>query len=127
MAGAPVEAGGDGISSACGIVDFADTFSSLEPLDRHADPAIWKGRNCSGLRLLHRRRVGGASEILPFQIKCLRPVVTLHQMLHRRRKRGVLALWLTPPDLRDTLDELHAWVEMHGEIVPGNDGKQCRT
>jgi len=67
-----------------------------------------------------------AAEILPFHTKCLPRAMALHWMLHRRGRSGILALGLLPRELRGTLDDLHAWVEMRGEIVLGENGRQYR-
>ena len=65
------------------------------------------------------RAVERASQRLPFEVKCLPRAMALHAMLRRRRRPSQLVIAALPGCARGTLDDLHAWVEVGGEMLIG--------
>lgn len=56
---------------------------------------------------------------LPGTSRCLPQALALAWMLRRRRWRPVIVIAVVPGHARGTLDDLHAWVELAGEILIG--------
>jgi hypothetical protein len=57
---------------------------------------------------------------LPGEALCLPRAMALAWMLRRRSWRPVLVIAIVPGHARGTLDDLHAWVELSGEILIGH-------
>ena len=56
---------------------------------------------------------------LPGVSRCLPQALALAWMLRRRSWQPVVVIAVVPGHARGTLDDLHAWVELGGEIVIG--------
>lgn len=56
---------------------------------------------------------------LPLATKCLPRAMALQAMLRRRGIESQLAIAVLPGALRGGIDDLHAWVELGGEILIG--------
>lgn len=56
---------------------------------------------------------------LPGMSRCLPQALALAWMLRRRSWRPVVVIAVVPGQARGTLDDLHAWVELSGEILIG--------
>lgn len=67
-----------------------------------------------------------ATARLPGEAKCLPRAIALHWMMRRRGRAGQLVIAALPGDARGGLDDLHAWVEVGGEILIGNLSKPFR-
>lgn len=67
------------------------------------------------------RVVDRAASRLPFAYRCLPRAMALHWMLTRRGKRTTLVIGVLPGPRRGHLDDLHAWVEMNGEVLIGDN------
>lgn len=65
------------------------------------------------------RVVDRAASRLPFACRCLPRAMALHAMLTRRGKRTTLVIGVLPGPRRGHLDDLHAWVELNGEVLIG--------
>lgn len=65
------------------------------------------------------RVVDRAASRLPFACRCLPRAMALHWMLTRRGKRTTLVIGVLPGPRRGRLDDLHAWVELNGEVLIG--------
>jgi hypothetical protein len=61
-----------------------------------------------------------AAKRLPFETKCLPRAMAVSWMLRRRRIGHVVVFAVRPPELRESGDALHAWVEVAGERVVGD-------
>lgn len=68
--------------------------------------------------------VDRAAECLPLQFKCLPRAMALQWMLARRGRPGTLAFAVLPEARRGTVDDLHAWVELGGQILIGETGRE---
>lgn len=65
------------------------------------------------------RSVERAALRLPGESKCLPRAMALHWMLARRGRSAQLVIAVLPGTARGGLDDLHAWVELGGEILIG--------
>ena len=65
------------------------------------------------------RVVDRAASRLPCACRCLPRAMALHAMLTRRGKRTTLVIGVLPGPRRGHLDDLHAWVELDGEVLIG--------
>ena len=65
------------------------------------------------------RVVDRAALRLPLACRCLPRAMALQWMLMRRGKRPILVIGVLPGDRRGKLDDLHAWVELGGEVLIG--------
>lgn len=61
-----------------------------------------------------------AAKRLQFATKCLPRAMALSWMLRRRGLAHAIVIAVRPADRRQSLDALHAWVEMDGERIIGN-------
>lgn len=61
-----------------------------------------------------------AAKLLPFATKCLPRAMALSWMLKSRRIGHCVVFAVRPAELRGADDQLHAWVEVSGEIVLGD-------
>jgi len=66
------------------------------------------------------RRVERAAWRLPVKVKCLPQAMALSWMLRRERIAHCVVIAARPPDLRNSEDGLHAWVEVRGTVVLGD-------
>lgn len=57
---------------------------------------------------------------LPFEYRCLPRAMALHWMLTRRGRPTTLVIGVLPGPRRGQLDDLHAWVELGGEVLIGS-------
>ena len=73
-------------------------------------------------RLLARAVTRGAAR-LPFETKCLPRAIALHTLLRRSGRTSQLVIGVlgsrTRSSKQGSLEDLHAWVETHGEIIIG--------
>ena len=73
-------------------------------------------------RLLARAVVRGAAR-LPFETKCLPRAIALHTLLRRTGHTSQLVIGVLDSRSRTckqgSLEDLHAWVESHGEVIIG--------
>lgn len=83
------------------------------------DPDLRLEANLAARRLA--RAVVRAAGRLPGRSRCLAQAMALQWMLRRRGLDGVLHIGVLPGSARGTLDDLHAWVVRHGEVVIGAD------
>lgn len=65
------------------------------------------------------RAVERACQRLPGESKCLPRAMALHWLLRRRHRPSQLVIAALPGNQRGTLNDLHAWVEMGGEVLIG--------
>ncbi len=65
--------------------------------------------------------VGRASRRLP-RARCLPQAIAVHKMAQRRGVQTQLVIGALPGQQRGTLDDLHAWVELDGQIIWGDSG-----
>lgn len=65
------------------------------------------------------RAVRRGADRLPLDFKCLPRAVALHTMLRRRKLPSRLVIAAADPQVRGRADDLHAWVELGGEILIG--------
>ena len=65
------------------------------------------------------RVVDRAASRLPFEYRCLPRAMALHWMLTRRGKPTILVIGVLPGSRRGHLDDLHAWVELDGDVLIG--------
>lgn len=65
------------------------------------------------------RAVNRADQRTALGCKCLHRALALHWMLQRRGWPGQLVIAILDPTRRGTSDDLHAWIEIGGEIVIG--------
>jgi len=65
------------------------------------------------------RAVERAAVRLPIDTKCLPRAMALHAMMRRRGLRGVLVIGVLDQTLRGSLEDLHAWVEVEGQVLIG--------
>lgn len=85
-----------------------------------------RGRGSGGAdgaaRLLARAVVRGAAR-LPFETKCLPRAIALHTLLRRTGHASQLVIGVLDSRSRTfkqgSLEDLHAWVESHGEVIIG--------
>lgn len=61
-----------------------------------------------------------AAKLLPFTSKCLPRAMTLSWMLRSRRIGHCVVIAVRPAEMRGADDQLHAWVEVSGEIILGD-------
>ena len=61
-----------------------------------------------------------AARRLPFETKCLPRSMALSWALRRNRIAHSVVLAVRPADRRDSLDALHAWVEIDGSKILGD-------
>lgn len=61
-----------------------------------------------------------AARRLPFSLKCLPRAMALSWILRFRKIAHSVVFAVRPPELRGSNDQLHAWVELSGEIILGN-------
>ena len=61
-----------------------------------------------------------AAKRLPFETKCLPRAMAVSWLLRRRRIGHVVVFAVRPPDLRESSDSLHAWVDVAGERIGGD-------
>lgn len=66
------------------------------------------------------RHVDRAAAWLPFATKCLPRAMALSWMLRARNIEHILAFAVRPAQLRQSSDNLHAWVEVEGIKVIGD-------
>lgn len=66
------------------------------------------------------RHVDRAAARLSFPVKCLPRAIALAGMLRRRRVSYALVLAARPLKQRTGHDDLHAWVDVCGEVVIGD-------
>lgn len=66
------------------------------------------------------RHVGRGAGRLPFASKCLPRAMVLSRMLRQRGIANRLVIAARPAEARDGTDDLHAWVEVAGQIVLGD-------
>ncbi|GAC1612428.1 MAG: hypothetical protein NVS3B27_03860 [Novosphingobium sp.] len=66
------------------------------------------------------RVVDRAASRLPFEYRCLPRAMALHWMLTRRGRQTTLVIGVLPGPRRGQLDDLHAWVELGGEVLIGS-------
>lgn len=66
------------------------------------------------------RVVDRAALRLPFEYRCLPRAMVLHWMLTRRGRSTLLVIGVLPGPRRGQLDDLHAWVELGGEVLIGS-------
>jgi hypothetical protein len=66
------------------------------------------------------RRVERAAWRLPIEAKCLPQAMALSWMLRRERTPHRVVIAVRPPELRNSADGLHAWVEFGGTIILGD-------
>lgn len=78
-----------------------------------------QGSGADSETLLLARAVQRGAARLPFTTKCLPRAVALHTMLRRRHRPSQLVLGVLDSSLRGSLEDLHAWVQAHGEVVIG--------
>ena len=57
---------------------------------------------------------------LPFETKCLPRAMALSWMLRRSGIGHAVVIAVRPPELRNTSNDLHAWVEVEGAAILGN-------
>lgn len=85
------------------------------------EPSTGSGADAS-TRLFARAVVRGAAR-LPFETKCLPRAIALHTMLRRSGHASQLVIGVRDSHNRarkqGPLEDLHAWVETHGEIIIG--------
>ena len=60
-----------------------------------------------------------AAKRLPFETKCLPRAMALSWILRSRTIEHCLVFAVRPAELRGTDDQLHAWVEVAGDIILG--------
>ena len=65
------------------------------------------------------RVVVRAATRLPFACRCLPRAMALQWMLMRRARHPTLVIGILPGPRRGSLDDLHAWVELGGEVLIG--------
>ena len=65
-------------------------------------------------------QVERAAEWLPFETKCLPRAMAVSWTLRRLGIAHVVVFAVRPPDLRDSADALHAWVEIGGSKIIGD-------
>ena len=65
-------------------------------------------------------QVERAAARLPFGTKCLPRAMALSWLLRRKGIGHILVFAVRPPELRDSPDALHAWVEVAGTKVIGD-------
>lgn len=61
-----------------------------------------------------------AAKLLPWTSKCLPRAMALSWILRFRQIDHSVVFVVRPPDLRRADDQLHAWVEISGEIILGD-------
>ena len=61
-----------------------------------------------------------AAELLPFHCKCLPQAMALSWLLRRNRIAHAVVIAVRPTGHRESVDRLHAWVEVHGAVVLGD-------
>ncbi|WP_295634165.1 lasso peptide biosynthesis B2 protein [Novosphingobium sp.] len=66
------------------------------------------------------RVVDRAALRMPFEYRCLPRAAALHWMLTRRGRPTMLVIGVLPGPRRGQLDDLHAWVELGGEVLIGS-------
>jgi aryl-alcohol dehydrogenase-like predicted oxidoreductase len=66
------------------------------------------------------RQVERAATWLPFETKCLPRAMALSWLLRRRHIRHAIVFAVRPPQLRDSADALHAWIESEGLKIIGD-------
>ena len=64
--------------------------------------------------------VDHAAERLPFATKCLPRAIALSWLLRRRNVAHTVVFAARPPQLRNSADALHAWVELNGKTIMGD-------
>lgn len=64
---------------------------------------------------------------LPLHLKCLPRAMALQAMLRRRGCESQLVIAVLPGSLRGGIDDLHAWVELGGEILIGASEEPYRV
>lgn len=65
------------------------------------------------------RAVERAAQRLPGTSKCLPRAMALHWMIRRRARASQLVIGILPGAQRGTIDDLHAWVEVGGQVLIG--------
>ena len=85
------------------------------------EPSASSGADAT-TRLLARAVVRGAAR-LPFETKCLPRAIALHTLLRRSGRASQLVIGVLDSRSRTVkrgaLEDLHAWVESHGEVIIG--------
>jgi hypothetical protein len=64
--------------------------------------------------------VDWAARLLPFSTKCLPRAMALSWILRSRGIGHCVVFAVRPVELRGAEDQLHAWVEVSGEVILGN-------
>ena len=64
--------------------------------------------------------VDWAARLLPFSTKCLPRAMALSWILRRKRIGHCVVFAVRPAGLRGADDQLHAWVEVSGEVILGD-------
>ncbi len=67
----------------------------------------------------YARVVQRALRHLPLTLKCLPQAIALHWMLHRRKRPSQIVIAVLPEAHRKGRDDLHAWVELGGQVLIG--------
>ena len=84
-------------------------------------PSAGGGAN-EATRLLARAVTRGAAR-LPFETKCLPRAIALHTLLRRTGRTSQLVIGVLGSRSRaskqGSLEDLHAWVEINGEVIIG--------
>jgi aryl-alcohol dehydrogenase-like predicted oxidoreductase len=78
------------------------------------------GRSPSAAARQLAKQVERAATWLPFETKCLPRAMALSWLLRRRHIRHAFVFAVRPPQLRDSADALHAWVELAGQKIIGD-------
>jgi hypothetical protein len=60
-----------------------------------------------------------AARRLPFPTKCLPRAIALSRMLRQKEIGHAVVIAVRPSQLRHSPDALHAWVEIHGQVILG--------
>ncbi|AKM08953.1 lasso peptide biosynthesis B2 protein [Croceicoccus naphthovorans] len=96
----------------------------------------WLGRQLVGAGpamtsdVRHRRlarAIERGARRLPIETKCLVRAMALHWMLHIRKLGSTLAIGTLPAQLRGTIDDLHAWIEIGEKTILGENGQDYRV
>lgn len=73
------------------------------------------------------RAIERGARRLPIETKCLVRAMALHWMLHIRKLGSTLAIGTLPAQLRGTIDDLHAWIEIGEKTILGENGQDYRV
>jgi hypothetical protein len=88
------------------------SLGRVEGLQRNAERGLEQAQRLA-------RAVMRAANRVPFATKCLPRAMALHAMMRRRGLGGQLVIGVLDATRRGALEDLHAWVEVRGEILIG--------